>query len=140
MTDPKVEHMPDGRHVIDGISFSLSVITVVTSYAPSLVGNRDVHMTCSRCGVRWSMVVTGAELRKIYERIPPRSSAMTLYGRVPQVRKAVNAWAAGHIYMPRGFVSIPMDILSRVNPKSSKAEQYDTLATVIAELAIKEGA
>jgi len=131
--------MPDGRHAINGIIFTLSVIEIVANHDPTLVGNRDVHMECSRCGARWSKCVTRAMLRRIYDRIPSRSSALTLYSRVGEVRQAVNSWADGHICMPPGYVSVPADILSRVNKNASKAEQYDALATVMAELAIQEG-
>lgn len=140
MSDMKIEPIRDGRFVIDGIVYTLSVIEVIQSHDPENVGNRDVSMACTRCDARWSMRVTRAELTSFYDRVPPRSSPMTILHRAPQVKRAVSEWSAGHMCMPRGYVSIPSNVLQRLDRGATKAEQYETLATVLSELAIAEGA
>lgn len=138
MSDIKIEPIRNGRIAIDGLVCSISVVEVIRSDDPDTIGNRDVSITCTRCGARWSQRVTRADLEKIYERIPSRSSAMTLIGRAPQVKQAVHDLSAGHICMPRGYVSIPSNVLERIDRNASRAEQYETLATMLAELAIAE--
>jgi len=85
------------------------------------------------------MTIGPEELRRIYERIPPRSSPLRLIHGSAVVKQHVIAWTSGHVCMPPGFASIPNEVLSSVDRDATRIEQLDALASAIAQLAIDEG-
>lgn len=57
-----IEIIRDGRCIFDGIAFSTSVIQILKHEDASRIGQRDVSITCERCTMRWSKLVTREDL------------------------------------------------------------------------------